>query len=206
MLLTAARAWIVIGSIVGASFAAPAMADDAPPDEPPATAVRTPRPAASADAVAEILGVSRGDVVSVLRTGGTLANLALEQGSSGEVLVEALLDRVDHRIDAALAAGTIDEARAAELRTAAAEGVDRLVFETHRRIVRPGRGRGVGADVLAAVEVELDLPRGLVVSHIRTGGTLAELADAHGSSGDDLVAAMLDVIDERLDRASPLGA
>jgi lambda repressor-like predicted transcriptional regulator len=200
MFSSALQTGIAVASIVGASFTAPVIAVDDAPHDAPATAVRAPRPAAVLDTVAEILGVTRADVVATLRTGGTLAGLAVEQGSSGEALAEALLAIADDRIDEAPAAGTIDDAWAADMRSAVAERIDRVVFEPYRRVLLPGRGGDLRRDVIGAVEAELDLPRGRIVSHVRTGGTLAELAEGHGSSGAELVAAMLGVIEERLDQ------
>jgi hypothetical protein len=201
MLITVVQTGIVVASIVGASFGAPVIVDAALSDDAPAVIRRPPRPVVVIDTVAEILGVSRGDVVSTLRTGGTLDELAVEQGSSGDVLAVALREIVEGRIDEALATGRIDEARADELRASAAERIDTLVFEPHRRVGRSGLGGEIRKEFIGVVEDELDLARGPISLHVRTGATLADLADEHGSSGDDLVAAMLAVVDGRLERA-----
>ncbi|MDR9451544.1 MAG: hypothetical protein RI637_10045, partial [Acidimicrobiia bacterium] len=153
------------------------------------------------DAILDHLDVSRGEVISHVRTGGTLADLAEENGSSGEQLVEVLLTVADDQIDAALQAGRIDEAKAEELHRRAEERITNLVFSTHDW---PHPGPGLGNRpfrglVLGTTMEFLDLNQGQVVSHVRTGGTLAELAEENGSSGPELEAALVEAVTQLLD-------
>lgn len=153
------------------------------------------------DAVLEHLDVSRGEVISHLRTGGTLADLAEENGSSGEELVEVLLAIADDRIDATLEAGRIDEAKAEELRQRAEERITNFVYSTHDG---PPPGPGLGNRPFRALVLDttmefLDLNQGQVVSHLRTGGTLSELAEENSSSGTELEAALVEAVAEVLD-------
>ena len=153
------------------------------------------------DTVLEVLGVSRGQVISHVRTGGTLAELAEQNGSSGEELVDALVDVANDKIDAALAAGAIDEARAEELRAEAEERITDAVYSTHGG-GNPGLGNKPFRGLILDTTMDfLDLNQGQVVSHVRTGGTLAELAEENGSSGPELEGALVDAVDARLQEA-----
>ena len=154
------------------------------------------------DALLGHLDVSRGDVISHVRTGGTLAELAEENGSSGDELVDVLMAVVDAKIDQAIADGA-DPERAEEFRANAAERITNMVFSTHDGPGgNPGIGNGEAKDLLLDTVMDfLDVNKGEVVSHVRTGGTLAELADENGSSGPELEAALVAAVQARVDQA-----
>ena len=154
------------------------------------------------------LGVSKGDVISHVRTGGTIAELADANGSSGEALLETLLTIVEDRIAEALANDVIDVPRADEIRANATERLTALIFNTHEgrdansRNGNPGVGNRQARQLLMeTVQSTLDVNRGELVSHVRTGGTLAELAEENGSSGPELEAALVQTVSDRLDEA-----
>ncbi len=154
------------------------------------------------DAILDDLDVSKGEVISHLRTGGTLAGLAAENGSGGEELAAVLLAVADGKIEAALAEGRIDQGKAEELHQRAAARIDNFVCATH---FGPRAGPGLGKHpfrglILDTIMEHLDLNRGRVVSHVRTGGTLAELAEENGSSGAELEAALVDAVSDVLER------
>jgi hypothetical protein len=75
--------------------------------------------------------------VSHVRTGGTLAELAGEHGSSGADLVAAMLGVIAERVERAVADGRLDEGRAADLLAQAEQRLTRVVYE----VDVPGRGR-----------------------------------------------------------------
>ncbi len=156
------------------------------------------------DAVLDLLGVNRGEMVSHLRTGGTLAELAEANGSSGQAVVDTLVAVADAKIDEAVVAGRIDEDQAAELHDRAVERATDVVYSTHDG-PRNGPNQGVNTDFRQLVidtSIEfLGVNQGQVVSHLRTGGTLAELADESGSSGPELEAALVAEVEMRLDEA-----
>jgi hypothetical protein len=153
------------------------------------------------DAILNHLDVSRGEMISHLRTGGTLAELAEESGSSGEELVQVLLAVADEQIEAALEDGRIDEDQAGRLHQRAEERITNLVFSTHDGPpVGPGLGNRPFRGLVLDTTMEfLDLNKGQVVSHVRTGGTLAELAAENGSSGPELEAALTEAVAEVLE-------
>ena len=201
-MFAAAKAAMAAIALVGGTVV-PQVAE-APADSPPPAAQDQDRgrhPGDLMDAILDYLDVSRGEVISHLRTGGTLADLAEEHGSSGEELVEVLVAVVDEKIDAALEAGRIDEERAERLRQRAHERITDFVFSTHDGAPgRPGLGNRPFRGLVLDTTMEfLDLNKGQVVSHIRTGGTLAELAEENGSNGPELEAALVDAVAVKLD-------
>ncbi len=136
------RKTFVIVAVVGSLLfgATAAFAQETPAD--------TPQAARQADGPAKsrfgafvlrqtmaFLDVTQGEVVSTLARGGTLAQLAEEQGSSGDELAAALLAVVDRHLQHAVATGRITEDQAAE-HLARAEGrIARTSNHTIPRIV-----------------------------------------------------------------------
>jgi len=88
--------------------------------------------------VTETLGVNRGQVISTIRSGGTLAGLAEEQGVDPAVLIGNLVAVVDGWLDQAVANGRITAAEAAEKLAKATERITNFVNTPHQR----GRGTG----------------------------------------------------------------
>jgi transcriptional regulator CtsR len=199
-MFTALKAGAAAVVIAGATFAAPDVAQEARPENAPAHAQDQGRfQGPIMDTIIEFLDVSKGEVISNWATGNTLAELAEENGSSGTELLDALMAMADARIDEALANGRIDETEAEELRARAEDRLTPLVFDAHNRLGRPGLGGQVRAELTDVIENELDLNHGQIISHVRTGGTLAELAEENGSTGAELVDALLAVVEERVE-------
>jgi hypothetical protein len=70
---------------------------------------------AKLDAAASYLGVSEDALRSELRDGKSLAQVARDHGKSVDGLVEALVDRADKKLDAAVAAGRLTKAEKQEM-------------------------------------------------------------------------------------------
>lgn len=200
------RAGIITASLIAASLAVPLAAGAQPASTPPAVPQGRLHGIVM-EIVTTTVGVSRGDVISQVRTGGTIADLAADNGSSGQEVVDALMVVVEDHLDLALAEGRIDEAKADEIRAARLVRFTSLVFETHDgpadgRFGKPGIGNGGARQLLVnTIQETLDINHGQLLSHIRTGGTLAELAEENGSSGPELEAALVAAVDARLDQA-----
>ena len=205
-------ALLLVASLAGG--AAAALAQEVPPTDSAMTQ-DAPRPdrdrarfkGPGIEAIMEILDVEKGDIISTFASGGTLADLAEENGSSGEALVNELVAMVGERLDEAVANGVISEERAAEILANAEEKITNFVFSTHQP---PGKRHNPGTrlqGVLFQTVLDfLDVSKGDVVSNFATGGTLADLAEENGSSGDALVDALVAVVAERVDEAVANGA
>lgn len=190
--------------LIGAMLVVPGVAGAQEADTPPA-ASQGKYQGIVMETITELLGVSQGDVISEVRTGGTIADLAVDNGSTGQAVVDALMAVVDERLSVALDEGKIDQVKADEIRAERLERFTALVFETHAgsdRVGQPGIGNHEVRQLLMdTVQTTLGVNQGQLVSHVRTGGTLAELADENGSSGPELEAALVQAVSDRLDQA-----
>lgn len=206
------RAAVVTVGLVAASLVTPlvASAQETPQNSATDQDRSQGRRFVAMDTITGLLGVSRGDIISHVRTGGTIAGLAVENGSSGDAVVGALMDVVDVRIAEALDAGKIDEERAVAIRAKASDRVTLLVFDTHdvprTRPGNPGIGNGEFRSlVMDTIQDSLDINQGQLVSHIRTGGTLTELALENGSDGPTLESGIVAAISDWIDQAEVNG-
>ena len=98
------------------------------------------------EAAAQYLGVEAAALRSELRSGKSLAQVARDRGRSVDGLVDALVADAERRLDEAVAAGRLTEARKRELvagiRDAIAARVDRVRSDEDRRFGFRGGGRG----------------------------------------------------------------
>ena len=207
-MFTTLRLGLVAASMVAISAVIPAaaIAQELPATTEQAQRRSDGRPMAI---ITELLSVSRGDVISHIRTGGTLAELASGHGSSGEALIDALMEPIIERIAQAVDDGGVGAEQASAVEADWREKVSAFVNATHdgpARNARRGLGQGWSATVVETVEELLSVNQGQIVSHLRTGGTLAELADEHGSSGETLADALVVIVDAHLDEKVASGA
>lgn len=153
-------------------------------------------------AAASYLGLSPARLRAELRRGKSLAQVAAARGKSVEGLESALLAAVKARVDAAVAAGRLDSARAQALLAGAPERIERLV--SRRAEPRPHRAvaqRGL----LRAAATYLGIGPRQLAAELRTGRSLAQLATARGRSVDGLKAALLSALTTRVEAAVAAG-
>ncbi len=154
----------------------------------------------AADVVTETLDMTEDELRDAFSEGKSLADIAADQGVAVDDLKAALEAAATERIDQAVEDERIDADRAAEMKENLGDRIDELIERT------PGDrfGRGHGHHAHGGGEALAEF-LGLSVDELRAamadGGTLAELAEAQGVSEDDLVAFLLDSVEERLDQA-----
>lgn len=128
--------------------------------------------------------------------------LAAKLGLTPDQFRAAIRGVLLDRIDAALAAGKLTPERAAELRQRVASG-------TLPRLGTVGKAKGLKkvARVKGLKEAAelLGLSHGQLKQQLRSGTSLAQLAQAKGISSDALVTAMLKPLEERLAKAVAAG-
>jgi len=145
-------------------------------------------------ATAEITGLAAGEVLDGLRAGQSLADIATAQGQSGDAVVQAAVDKVQQRLDRAVAVGRLTQERADQLldqMTATATDLvndatlgaqleqrqtEHLERDTRRNLIR------TTADITG-------LPVSTVAERVRNGESLADIAATEGQSGDAIVQA-----------------
>lgn len=151
------------------------------------------------EVVTELLGLTQEELKAAFQEGKTLAEIAAEQGVSESDLVDALVAAATDRIDEAVADGKLTEDEAAEKIAGLEEKV------TERVNTEPGERRGghrhggrhLGGEVLE----ELGLDRETVKAGLQDGKTMVEIAADAGVSEADLVAALVEAANERIDQA-----
>jgi hypothetical protein len=135
--------------------------------------------------------------------------LASELGITADELITAGQAAANSTIDAAVAAGDLDEERAAAIREriAEADGSECLGFgQAFGRGFGIGFERGavrgfIGGDLFEAAADALGLDRADLVGELRDAGSLQALAEAQGVSYDEVRASILAAVQADLDAA-----
>jgi len=138
-----------------------------------------------------------------LRSGKTLAQVATVKGKSVDGLESALLNALRSKVEAAKAAGKIDAARADRLLQRAPQLVERLVNATPR--ARAPRARGARGGLLKAAGTYLGVTPQQLVTELRAGKSLAQVATAKSKSVDGLKQALLAAVKQKVDAAVAAG-
>jgi hypothetical protein len=86
---------------------------------------------ASLDAAAKAIGITPAQLKEELKGGKSIADVAIAHGTTAQAVTDALVADANARIDAALAKGTIDAAKAAELKSKVTAEVTAFVSATH---------------------------------------------------------------------------
>ena len=96
------------------------------------------------DGIAEFLGTTVDEIREALQAGSTLADVAADNGSSADALIDYMVEEATERLDQAVADGKIDEAEKAEKLAEITERItDRVNGEFEPGDRGPGR-RGPG--------------------------------------------------------------
>ena len=190
---------LVLGLLVGAG-AAVAVAKAPGKAKPRAAKVqqRGLLPAAAA-----YLGVTPAALRADLRSGKSLAQIATAKGKSVDGLKAALVAAIKTRVDAAKASGKLNAARADRLLQRAPQLVERLVNATPR--ARAMRAKGARGGLLKAAATYLGVTNAQLVTDLRAGKSLAQVATAKSKSVDGLKQALLAALKQKVDAAVAAG-
>jgi len=167
----------------------------------------------AAEVVTETLGLTNEELRDAFEDGKSLAGIAADQGVPVEDLKAAMMAEAQERLDQAVADERIDAERAAEIEEKLSEHIEEAIHRTpgegirHRHPHRhfhshwhfhPRGDRGAQAEALAEF---LGITTDDLKAGFEDGQTLAEVAEAQGVGEDDLVAFLLEAVEERLDTA-----
>ena len=145
------------------------------------------------DAAASYLGIGTADLLSQLRGGKTLADVAgATQGRSVQGLVDALVASERKELDTAVAAGRLTRAQADGIAQTLAQRTSDFVNGTFRGHGPPfGFRHGPGDDLQVAADY-LGTTVALLLAQLMGGKTLADVASAtSGKSASGLIAALV---------------
>jgi len=154
-------------------------------------------------AAAAYLGVTPVALRTELRSGKSLAQVASAKGKSVDGLKTALVAAIKTKVDAAKAAGKLDAARADRLLQRAPQLVERLVNAKPR--ARAMRAKGARGGLLKAAATYLGVTNAQLVTDLRAGKSLAQVATAKSKSVDGLKQALLAALKQKVDVAVAAG-
>jgi chorismate mutase len=141
--------------------------------------------------LAEATGISTDDLRSALRDGQTLAEVAEANDVDPQQLVDLLVANGTQRLDAAVAAGRIDQATADERKASLPDRAADLVNGELER--HPGRAAAIRT-AAEAIGIDADELR----TALRDGQTIAQVAEANGVDPQDVVDALVAQATERI--------
>jgi membrane-bound lytic murein transglycosylase B len=196
--VTTLAAAALAGALGGALLLGPASADTstdaAGTTSAGAAASAAPCRKGLAD-VADAIGISADDLRAALRDGQTLAAMAEANGVDPQDVIDVLVENGTARLDAAVAAGRIDQATADQRKASLPERAADLVNGELERDARrhPRRSAAIRATA-EAIGIDAAELRGA----LRDGQTIAQVAEANGVDPQDVIDALVARSTERI--------
>jgi hypothetical protein len=157
-------------------------------------------PGALLKAAAEYVGLSRAELVKQARSGQTLAQIAVARGKTVEGLKAAMSAAFKARLDASVSAGKLTRAQADARLARGTRLIDRIVTG---RLAAPKRTSKAG--LLNPAARYIGVTRKALITELRAGKSLAQVATAHGKTAAGLKAALLQPFKARFDKAVASG-
>jgi len=183
--LAAAGATLAVAAGAGGALAAGGKGTRGP--------ARHPGPVA----IASYLGLTPAQLRQQLRSGKTLAQIAVAQGKTVAGLENAIYADVQTHLDRAVANGTLTKVQEQTLLARLKSRLDDLVNHAFPKVAdRPHRAR-----LAAPVSAYLGLTPAQLRMELRAGKSLAQIATEHGKTAAGLKAAILAKVKARLDKA-----
>jgi uncharacterized protein (DUF433 family) len=155
-------------------------------------------------ATADVSGIKPREVLAGLRAGKSLAQIAQEHGKTDKDVIAAARAKLDERLKQAVASGRLTQERADTLLSqfdqAAPQVVsDQSLAQKARRAAAKKAPVAAGL-IKATAEVTGMRPKD-VLAELRAGKSLAQIAQEHGKTGDDILAKLRELGEQRLDQA-----
>ena len=151
------------------------------------------------NAAVTYLGVDKATIVSGLKSGQSLAQIATAHGKTADGLVAALLAPAKLKLDAAVAAGRLTGDRETTLLTRLQAALTTLVNRSHTPKTHTHPVRVDPAIIFRAATSYLGVDLKTIFQEVRGGKTLADVAVAHGKTADGLTAAIVASVKAKLD-------
>lgn len=196
--VTTLAATALAGGLGGALLLGPASADSTNTAASTASvrgaATAAPCREGLAD-LADVIGISTDDLRAALRDGETLAQVAEANGVDPQQVVDVLVAKGTERLDAAVAAGRIDQATADDRKASLPDRAADLVNgELERHAHRHPRRAAAIRTAAEAIGIDADELR----AALRDGQTIAQVAEANGVDPQDVIDALVARSTERI--------
>ena len=163
---------------------------------------------AMVNTVADVLDLEKQELISELKSGKTLAEVAQENGVGVEDLIGTLVDLASERMDAAVESGKVTAENAEEKLSSVEERISAMVD----RVMPMARGFGGmirhrgGHSVINAASDELGIGKQELVRELRGGNTISGLAAEYGVGTEAIIDTVVSGAGKGLARAVANGA
>lgn len=160
--------------------------------------------------VSQVLDMEPNELLPQLKEGRTIAQIAEERGISVSTVVDELLVPVKERLDKAVVDGKLSQEQAEQgLSKAEARITEMVQNATPQDIVRHRAGKLISQDkragrtkvLLNQVCQIVNLDSEEMLAQLKEGKKIVEIAQEQGVSRDELLQALTDRAQERLDKA-----
>jgi hypothetical protein len=157
------------------------------------------------DAAAKALNMDPTDLQSQLKSGKSLKDVAAAQGVDFSKVQSAMSDAVKPQLDQAVSAGTLTSSQAADLLGKLTSG--ERPSRPEGAVGAQGTGGGAGAfkKTLDAAAKTLDMSASDLISELRSGKSLKDVATAKGVDFAKVQSAIKDAVQPQLDSAVKSG-
>ncbi len=158
-------------------------------------------------ASADVTATKPKDVLAALRDGKTLAQYATDHGKSDTDVIAAARKNMQDRLSKALGNGKLTQTQVDALLKQFDDGAPKVMADANlgtqigRAVAR--RHPVAGGLVKATADVTATKPAD-VLAALRQGQSLAQYAQAHGKTEDDILAKLREQDQQRLDKAKEL--
>jgi uncharacterized protein (DUF433 family) len=155
-------------------------------------------------ATADVAGITQRDVLAGLNDGKSLAQIAQEHGKTADDVIKAARAKLEERLKQAVADGKLTQERADATLTQFDQAAPQIM--TNQNLGAPAR-RGVGkrnpaaARLVQATAEVTGLEAKDVLAELQAGKSLAQIAQEHGKTADDILAKLREQGQQRLDKA-----
>ena len=86
---------------------------------------------------ADTIGIQPKDLLTELKAGKSVADVAAEHGKTGQQVVDAIVAKINAKVDEAAAAGKLPADKAADIKAKAPERVTKMVNAHHQGKAKP---------------------------------------------------------------------
>lgn len=155
-------------------------------------------------ATIDVTGLSRREVMDGLIAGQSLAQIAEAHGKSADDIVQAARTKIQEKLNQAVANNKITQQVADEALAKFDQNAPQVMSDTSlgQKIGREvGKRHPLAGALIKATADVTGMTATEVVQELRAGKSLAQIAQEHGKTADDILAKLRERGGERLDKA-----
>ncbi len=155
-------------------------------------------------ATADVSGIKPKDVLAGLRDGKSLVEIAQAHGKTADDVVNAARDKLQQQLKQAVAKGRLTQERADAALAMFNQTAPQVVAskDLGQKIKQAiAKQHPVGAGLVKATADVTGMQPKDVIAELRAGKSLAQIAQEHGKTADDILAKARELGQQRLDQA-----